>query len=114
MPTRRGPWSAGWQVSAGDFDADGMADVFVYNPVSGFWYVCRSDGAGGFTPVGGQWDPGWEVHVTDFNGDAQADVLVYNPATGRYYQCVTTGLGTFAYTAGQWDAGWTLITGVGR
>ncbi len=103
-------WSPGWSVAAGDLNGDSRADLFLYNPVTGWWVEAFSDGAGGFTfsPVG-TWDPGWTVGVTDFNDDGKGDIILTRP-DGTWVQATNTGIGSFNFAAGNWGTGWTVFT----
>jgi hypothetical protein len=83
------PSGAGWvATNAGDFDADGLKDVFWYNPTTRFMSIALMSattlrmqgpvlpGPGG----GGQWSP---ISTTDFNGDRMVDILWFNAVTQR-------------------------------
>jgi hypothetical protein len=100
-------WETGWTVRLGDFDGNGRADVFLYNPASGKWQEAVYT-ASGFTYAGSLWAPGWEVHVTDLNGDRRADVLLYWPTAGDYFRCLNNGVG-FTYARGLWERNLTIV-----
>lgn len=67
-----------------DFSGDGKADLAVYNPLTGAWYIMslagtvlawnEQFGAAGMIPVMG-----------DFDGDHKADLAVYDTATGNWF-----------------------------
>ena len=67
----------------GDFDGNGVSDIFLYWADSGAWYLCRNTG-GDFEYVRGQWDARQQLKVADLNGDGRKDLFCYNPATGDW------------------------------
>lgn len=78
-----------------DYDDDGRADVSVYRPSSGTWYLDRS--RDGFTAL----NLGLETDViapADFDGDGKTDVSVFRSGTWYRYnssngQLITTNFG---------------------
>ena len=63
----------------GDFDGNGLAEVAVFRPSTGVWYIQSASAA---VTWGGNGDvplPG------DFDGDGKADVAVFRPITGTWY-----------------------------
>ncbi|MEJ7861553.1 MAG: PQQ-dependent sugar dehydrogenase [Pyrinomonadaceae bacterium] len=97
---------------AGDFDADGRADVAVYSEAGGFWYILQSSnnkfraeqfGAGNFQDIPA---PG------DFDGDGRTDQAVFRKSTGVWYvlrsfnravQSTQFGIATDIPVAGDYD-----------
>lgn len=63
-----------------DFDGDGKADISVFRPASGIWYIQQS--SGGFTNVqfGINSD---KIVPADYDGDGKTDVAVYR--SGVWY-----------------------------
>jgi hypothetical protein len=42
-------------------DADGRADLVLYNPFIGLWVQARTTGLGAFAYTSGSWGPGWTL-----------------------------------------------------
>lgn len=68
--------------TAHDFDGDGRADISLFRPSEGVWYVNKSrDGFGGL-----QWGMSTDkIAPADFDGDGKEDFAVYRPVTGEWY-----------------------------
>ena len=61
-----------------DFDADGKADISVFRPENGSWYIQRS--AAGFTGIAFGFGTD-KLVPADYDGDGKTDVAVYRAGT---------------------------------
>ena len=74
----------------GDYDRDGHADLTVWRPSTGVWYILTSR-SGYTTAVGIQFGQLGDVPLAaDFNGDGWLDLAVFRPSTGVWYFNTTT------------------------
>jgi hypothetical protein len=66
-----------------DYDGDGRADVAVFRPSTGRWYILNRLAG---TYVTRDWGLAGDIPVAaDFDGDGKADVAVFRPALGRWF-----------------------------
>ena len=78
----------------GDYSGDGRADLVVWRPRDGNWYICRSETQFDCTqPVIQQFGlPGDRPVRADYDGDGVLDFAVWRPSTGTtYYKSSSSG-----------------------
>ncbi len=69
-----------------NFDRDNKADIAVYHPAAGNWYVRQS--SDGQMMNGGGIQFGWNAALPapgDYDGDGRTDMAVYYPGAGNWY-----------------------------
>lgn len=81
-----------------DYDGDGKADVSVFRPSDGNWYLLQSQG--GFS-VQGFGLSGDVLTPADYDGDGKTDLGIFRPSTGMWWYKSTANNG---YYAVQWGA----------
>ncbi len=70
--------------TSGDFDQDGKADVSVFRPSTGQWFIIPSSNPG--SPITQSWGLTGDIPVRgDYDGDGKADFAVWRPSTGQWF-----------------------------
>ncbi len=65
-----------------DFDNDGKADLSIFRPSNGIWFIDRSRDGLYVLQFGANGD---KIAPADFDNDGKADIAVYRPAQGAWY-----------------------------
>lgn len=106
-------WAPGWTITPGDYNGDGLTDLFLYGYAnSGQWFLVDFPEGGATRYRGSAWMAGWTIKAGDFNGDGLDDLFVYNPGngggTGLWAHVFSNGDGTFNGRGGdiRWAGGW--------
>jgi hypothetical protein len=81
-----------------DFDGDGTADLSVFRPSTGDWFVLNSgSNTFSFTHFGQEGD----IPVDgDFDGDRRSDLTVFRPESGTWFRLNSTDSSVFATNFG--------------
>lgn len=68
-----------------DFDGDGKADISIWRPGTGEWWVLNSSGGHWFRVWGNGNAPNNDVYVpADYDGDRKTDLAFWRPSSGEW------------------------------
>ena len=81
----RHPWGLPGDIPVpGDYNVDNKADLALYRPSTGQWFI--RDVAGNILSYGTPWGlPGDTPVPGDFNADGKADLALYRPTAGQWF-----------------------------
>jgi hypothetical protein len=106
---------SGWGAFAsletvGDFSGDGALDVLARETSTGYLWLYRGNGRGGWTLPRVRVGTGWGIYnaivgVGDWNGDQRVDVLARQPSTGELFLYPGNGTGGWGARA-RVGSGW--------
>lgn len=80
------------QRTSFDYDFDGRADISVFRPSTGTWYLQQSTAGTSGLNFGLAMD---KITPADYDGDGRTDIAIYRPADGMWYILNSTD-GTFS------------------
>lgn len=86
------------RVRPGDFDGNGRADLAVFRPSTGRWFISDPTTGVSASPI---WGGAGDIPVAgDFDGDGKNDVTVFRPSTGNWFIILSSTGGSASATFG--------------
>jgi len=84
-----------------DFDGDGKADMAIFRPSWGAWFILRSD-SNWTTYIAKGWGTNGDIPLAgDFDGDGKADMAIFRPSWGAWF-VLLSGSNWTTYIAKGW------------
>jgi hypothetical protein len=81
----------GYSAVPGGYKGDGLSQLGVYQPFTGYWFIRELGSSTVFTLGSPDWaslalpaDGGFQPLIADFDGDGKRDPAVYQQSTGRW------------------------------
>jgi hypothetical protein len=85
----------------GNFDGDEKAEITLYRPSTGYWYIKQSS-TNYTTYLAYQWGLSTDIAVPgDYDGDGRGDLAVYRPSSGYWFILLSSTSYT-TYAVYQW------------
>jgi hypothetical protein len=85
---------------ARDYDGDGHADVAVFQPATGLWYILRSSTGTTDTFSFGAGLDTYQLVSADYDGDGRTDPAIYHSPSGGWWISLSSVGHTALYTFG--------------
>jgi len=98
-------------MRATDFDADGKADITVFQQANATWYTLKSTGTYTTSQNVAWGGAGYTLAPGDYDGDGKADLGVYQESTGNWYVLLSGSGFTTSISKAAGGPGWVAVPG---